>query len=843
MGIWEKGLKIRDITCNHKGGAIMSDSINEKLRLELSRRQFLSSSLAASTAVLMGPSLLSKAFAASGGDRVVLSGDHWGGLRATVKGGRFVEAAPFEKDPFPTSLVKATPDYVYSPARVKYPMVRAGFLKNGHRSDTSERGTGKFVRVSWEKAIDLVAGELKRVKEQYGAASIYGGNPGWRKVGKLHNSVSALSRLLNLHGGCTRGTGDYSTGAGQTILPYVIGNSEVYAQQTVWPVIIESSDLVIIWGADLKTTDGMGWGLPDHGGQVGLAALKKSGKKVIVIDPLRSDTAEYLNAEVIMPRPGSDVAMMLGVAHTLYAEKLHDQDFLDEYTAGFDKFKAYLMGESDGVAKTPQWASALCEVDAGTIKSLARTMAKGRTMIMGGWSIQRADHGEQPYFMIVTLASMLGQIGLPGGGFGLAYHYDGAGSPQSAMPSYGSGLGGLSAGSAPKEMPPTIPVARISDALLNPGQTIDYNGGKVTYPDIKLIYWAGGNPFHHQQDRNKMVKAWQKPETIIVNEMFWTATAKFADIVLPTATTFEQNDIEGLGDYSARFIYPLHKVVDPLFESKPTFDIFATIAERLGYGLKFTEGKSNMDWIQSFYNAALEQAGSKAIKIPDFKTFWESGSYVEFDVPESAKKWVRHAEFREDPLLEPLGTATGKIELYCKALEKMGYDDCPPHATWFEPIEWLGSKKAKQYPLHLLSPHPKDRLHSQANHVASLRKKYAIKDREPIWMSTKDADARGIKHGDLVRVFNDRGEVLAGAYVTDRLRAGVVRLREGGWYDPKEPGKAGSLCKYGHVNVLTIDKGSSKLAQATIAHSALVQVEKFAGAVPQVTAFDPPAGG
>ncbi|MBC8441473.1 MAG: trimethylamine-N-oxide reductase TorA [Deltaproteobacteria bacterium] len=820
----------------------MSQSFEDKMGKELSRRQFLGGTLAAATMALFGPSLLTQAFAAAEGDYEVLSGDHWGGLRAIVKGGRFVEAIPFEKDPFPTSLVKASSDYVYSPSRVKYPMVRAGFLKNGHKSDTSERGTGKFVRVSWEKATKLVASELKRVKEQYGVASIYGGNPGWRKVGKLHNSTAGLGRLLNLNGGCTRGSGDYSTGASQVIMGHVMGNMEVYSQQTVWPVIIESSDLVVMWGSDLINTDRMGWGLPDHGGQVGLEALKKSGKKVVVIDPLRSDTAEYVNADWIAPRPGSDVAMMLGVAHTLYTQKLYDEEFLDEYTVGFDKFKAYLTGESDGQPKTPEWASEICDVDAKIIKTLARTMAKGRTMLMAGWSLQRADHGEQTHWMIVTIASMLGQIGLPGGGFGLAYHYDGAGSPQSPMPSYGAGLGGFSAGSAPKKMPPTIPVARISDALLNPGQKIDFNGGTVTYPDIKLMYWAGGNPLHHQQDRNKLVKAWQKPETIIVHEMFWTATAKYADIVLPTATTFEQDDIEGLGDYSARFIYPLHKVIDPLYESKPTYDIFAAIAEQLGYGQEFTEGKSKMDWIESFYNAAVQQAKSKKINIPDFKTFWEGGSYVEFDIPESAKQWVRHADFREDPLLEPLGTASGKIELYCKAIEKMGYDDCPPHASWQEPVEWLGSKKTAQFPLHLLSSHPKDRLHSQMNNVTSLREKYAIKDREPIWMNTKDAAARGIQHGDIVRVFNDRGEVLAGAYVTDRFRKGVVRLREGGWYDPKEPGKIGSLCKYGHVNVLTIDKGSSKLSQANIANTALVQVKKFTGTVPKVTAFDPPKG-
>lgn len=819
----------------------MSRSFEEKMRTELSRRQFLGTSLAAGTAALLGPSLLTRAFAAQGGNYEVLSGDHWGGLVAKVKDGRFVEALPFEKDPFPNSLVKASCDYVYSPSRIKYPMVRADFLKNGHKSDTSERGTGKFVRVSWEKAIDLVAGELNRVKEQYGAASIYGGNSSWRKVGKLHNSPAGLGRLMNLHGGCTNHSGDYSTGAGQVIMGYVMGNMEVYSQQTTWPVIIEHSNLIVMWGSDLLTTDRMGWGLPDHGGQVGLKALKESGKKVVVIDPFRSETAEYVNAQWIAPRPGADTAMMLGIAHTLYAEKLHDQEFLDEYTVGFDKFKAYLMGESDGQAKTPEWASKLCDVSADVIKELARAMSKNRTMIMAGWSIQRADHGEQPYWMVATIASMLGEIGLPGGGFGMAYHYDGAGSPQSPMPSYGSGLGGLSAGSAPKKMPPTIPVARISDALLNPGKPFEFNGATITYPDIKLMYTVGGNLLHHQQDRNKTVQAWQKPETIIVNEMFWTATAKFADIVLPTATTFEHDDIEGLGDYSARFIYPLHKVIDPLYESKPTFDIFAAIADRMGYGQAYTEGKSNMEWIEGFYNAAVKQAKIKKLNIPDFKTFWEGGSYVEFEVPESNKKWVRHADFREDPWLEPLGTPSGKIELYSKAIEKMGYDDCPPHAAWIEPAEWLGSKKAKQYPLHLLSPHPKDRLHSQMNQVASLRKKYTIQDREPVWMSTADAKERGIQHGDVVRVFNDLGQVLAGAYISDKLRKGVVRLREGGWYDPQEPGKKGSLCKYGDVNVLTLDKGSSRLSHGNIANTALVQIEKFSGKVPGVTAFDPPA--
>ena len=804
----------------------------------LSRRTFLGYSACAGLTALLGPSLLSSAYAA-GGEKSIMTAAHWGAFRAQVKDGKFIKAVPFENDKFPNALVTATPEYVYSPARIKYPMVRKSFLEKGHKSNTADRGKGEFVRVSWEKALELVANELQRVKKEHGNSAIYASSPGWRNLGKMHNSAASVQRLMNLHGGCSRHVGDYSTGASQIIMGYVMGNMEVYSQQSAWPTVIEHSDVVVIWGADPLTTLRMGWAIPDHQGQEWIEKLKASGKRVIVIDPMRSDTATYLNAEQLTPRPNTDVAMMLGIAHTLVTKNLTDEDFLEEYTVGYDKVKAYITGESDGVAKTPEWAAKICGIPAKKIRELAQTITSGRTMLMSGWSMQRADHGEQVHWMLVTLASMIGQIGLPGGGFGLAYHYSGAGTPTATAP----GLPGFGAGKAPANPPASFPVARLTDALLEPGKVIDYNGKKVTLPDLKLIYWAGGNPFHHQQDRNKLVKAWRKPETIIINEMFWTATARFADIVLPACTSFEQNDIERCGDYSSKYIMPMKKVIEPLYESKPTYEIFSMLATRMGYGDDFTEGNTEMDWIKKFYNAAKGQASSKGLTMPDFDTFWEENKQVEFPVSDDANNWVRHADYREDPLLEPLGTASGKIELFSRDIEKMGYDDCPPHAAWIEPIEWLGAEKAKIFPLHLLSPHPKDRVHSQMNSVKSLRKGYTVKDREPVQMSVEDAKARGIKDGDLVRVFNDRGQVLAGAHVTDRLMPGVVRLREGGWYDPLEPGKEGTLCKYGHVNVLTIDKGSSKLAQATIANTALVQIEKYNAKAPKVTVFDAPKNG
>ena len=807
---------------------------NELNGRKLTRRKFISKTGTVSFVTMAAPSFMGRS-QAEAASREVLTGAHWGVMKAKVEGGRFVEAIPFAKDPLPTSLVEYTPDMVYSQSRIRHPMVRAGFLKEGPKSNSGKRGRDAFVQVSWDKALELVASELKRVRATSGPSAIYAGNPGWKSPGKLHSSSAALARLLNLNGGYTPAMGDYSTGAGQVIMSHVMGNMEVYSQQTAWPVVLKESDLIVMWGSDPMTTLKMGWVLPDHYGYAGLKKLKESGKKVISIDPFLSDSAQYLRADWIAPRPNTDTAILLAVAYTLEKEKLHDEKFLKDYTVGFDRFSEYLKGAEDGQEKTPEWAASISGLSAERIRELARQMSSSRTMIMGGWSIQRADHGEQPYWALVTVAAMLGQIGLPGGGFGFSYHYASGGAPScnSAVP------GGFSGGKSPDNMPEGIPVARISDALLHPGESIDFNGHQVTFPDIKLVYWAGGNPFHHQQDRNKMIRAWDKPETVIIQDQFWTASAKFADIVLPISTSFERNDLEMGGDYSTRFLFPMHKAIDPLYESKSDFEVCAAIADRLGYKNQFTEGKNEMDWLRTFYDAAFKQAGAKGIDIPSFSKFWESGVYVEFKKQKNSDAWVRHADFREDPLLEPLGTPSGLIEIYSKTIAKMGYQDCAGHAKWYEPAEWLGSSKSESYPLHLLSPHPADRLHSQANH-SKLREKYSIQGREPVWINDQDASVRGIQNGDVVRVFNERGEVLAGAYVTDRLRPGVVRLREGGWYDPAKPGVSGSLCKYGDVNVLTLDQGASSLSQANIANTALVQIEKFKGTLPEVTAFLPP---
>ncbi|ABC22088.1 trimethylamine-N-oxide reductase (cytochrome c) [Rhodospirillum rubrum F11] len=806
------------------------------------RRTFLKASAAAGALGLVAPSLLSAGVARAAEDGEVLTGSHWGAFRATVKGGKMTAIKPWEKDPHPSHQLTGVMDSIYSPTRIKYPMVRRAFLEKGPGASPETRGAGDFVRVTWDQALDLVAKELTRVRKDHGPTSIFAGSYGWMSPGKLHNCRSLVRRLLNQTGGFVSSSGDYSTGASQVIMPHVMGTLEVYEQPTVWPVVVEHSDLVVFWGADPMTTNQIGWLIPDHGAYVGLKALKESGKKVICIDPVRTETCDYLGAEWIAPKPQTDMAMMLGVAHTLYTEKLHDQSFLDDYTFGFDRFLPYLTGESDKTPKSAEWASAICGIPAEVIKDLARRIVKGRTMLASGWSMQRQHHGEQIHWMLVTLASMVGQIGLPGGGFGLSYHYANGGSPSATGPvlpaiSDGSaavkGAAWLAAGGAA-----SIPVARVVDMLMNPGKEFDFNGTKAIYPDTKLIYWTGGNPFAHHQNRNRMVEAFRKVETFIVHDFQWTATARHADIVLPATTSYERNDIEQIGDYALSSVLAMKKVVEPVFEARSDFDILAAVAERLGTRDAFTEGKDEMGWIKEFYDNALGQAKAKGVTMPDFETFWKGEGVVSFPISDEAKAFVRYSAFREDPLLEPLGTPTGKIEIYSKNIEKMGYDDCPAHPTWMEPVERLDGPGAK-FPLHITTSHPKSRLHSQLCGT-KLRDSYTVAGREPCLINEADAKARGISNGDVVRVFNDRGQILAGAVVTNAIRPGVIRVNEGGWYDPTEPTKPGSLCKYGDVNVLTVDIGTSKLAQGNCGHTAIGDVEKYAEAAPAVTVFAAP---
>ncbi|WP_028358222.1 trimethylamine-N-oxide reductase TorA [Brackiella oedipodis] len=822
------------------------------------RRQFLKN-LAASAAATLVPSYVlgssivqaqeqGAAAAPSGPGRWLMSGAHWGAFRAHVVGDRVVEIKPFEFDKHPTPILDGTLDVIYSASRVRYPMVRLDWYRKRQDSDRSQRGDNRFIRVSWDEALDLVYDELERIQNDYGPWALHIGNVGWRSVGQVHSCGNHMLRAMGMHGHGVGTAGDYSTGAGQVIMPYVLGSTEVYSQGTSWDIILKETETLIFWANDAVKNLQVGWNTETHEAFAYLEKLKQrvaEGKiKVITIDPVKTKTQNFLGCDHIYVNPLTDVAFMLALAHTLYTEKLYDQKFIDTYAIGFEDFTPYLMGKTlDKVEKTPEWAEKICGVKADDIRALARLMAKGRTQLMFGWAIQRQQHGEQPYWMGAILATMLGQIGLPGGGISYSHHYSSVGVNSTGASMPGSFPLNLDTGRTPKHnntdykgYSSVVPVSRVIDALLNPGQKIKYNGSEVTLPPYKMAVFSGCNQWHRQQDRNRMKRAYLQLETVVTVDYNWTATCRFADIVLPACTPYERNDIDAYGSYSNRGIIAMHKLVDPLYHSRSDFEIWRDFARRMNRDIEYCRNMNEMQWVRHLYEECRSENAGKEIEMPPFDEFWKKG-YVLFP---DGDNWVRHADFREDPEVNALGTPSGYIEIYSRRIASFGYEDCPGHPIWMEKTERShGGPGSDKHPLWLQSVHPDTRLHSQTNESEHRRAVYTVQGREPIYMGPEDAKSRGLKSGDLVRVFNDRGQLLAGLVVSDNFPKGVVRIQEGAWYGPTGP-EIGALDTYGDPNTLTIDVGTSQLAQGPSPNTCLVEVELFRGPVPPVTSFGGP---
>ncbi|MDX1432551.1 MAG: molybdopterin guanine dinucleotide-containing S/N-oxide reductase [Gammaproteobacteria bacterium] len=752
---------------------------------------------------------------------------HWGPYSVEKSGDRIVAVHAHEDDPDPSPIGHSLVDAVQHRCRIRRPAIRKGWLEHGPRLDGGGRGDEPFVEVSWDRALDLLAAELRRVKETHGNRAIFGGSYGWASAGRFHHALSQLHRFLKQHGGYTYSVNSYSTAAAQVIIPHVFGMRFLHMidSKTAWPVIAKHSELVVMFGGiPLKNAQVNSGGVGRHVTRDWLHRCRENGVTFVNVSPLRQDAADFLDAQWLAPRPNTDTALMLGLAHTLYIEGLHDAAFLASHCEGFERFLPYLLGETDGVVKDAAWAAAICDVDADAIRALARRMAARRTLITVAWSLQRGDHGEQPYWMAAVLAAMLGQIGLPGGGVGYGY------ASESAVGNPVRRLSGLSLPQGENAVSDFIPVARIADLLLNPGVSFDYNGQKLTYPDIRLVYWCGGNPFHHHQDLNRLVRAWQRPETVVVHEPWWNSLARHADIVLPATTTLERNDIGRASNDN--HVFAMHKALEPVGEARNDYDILAGLAARLGFGERFTEGRDEEAWLRHLYDVFRQQVARERIELPDFDTFWREGA---IELPLHDPDRVLFHDFRQSPERHPLKTPSGRIEIYSETIGSFGYDDCPAHPTWLEPAEWLGGDGAGRFPLHLISNQPSTRLHSQLDLGAtSIAGK--VNGREAVLIHPDDAAARGIGDGDVVRLYNDRGACLAGARVTADVRRGVVVLPTGAWYDPDPESR---LDRHGNPNVLTNDKGTSRLAQGPSAHTTLVDIERLAGDAPAVRIFDP----
>lgn len=687
-----------------------------------------------------------------------INASHWGIMRTVVQGGRITRVKPFEFDYAPSFVLEGLAELPYSEARIHYPMVRESYLKDGPAS-RERRGEDRFVRVSWETALDLAAKEIQRVYDTYGPSGVYGSSYGWKSTGKLNQATVIVNRLLNLMGGFSRRRNSYSQAAHASIMPYVVGTSN--PRMTTYEVILKHTERIVFWACNPLVTADVNAATPLHNHAGYFRALKKKGIKTYSVNPLVTDTAAYMDSEWIAPNPGTDCALMAAMMYELEVTGKADHAFLAKYCSGWEEMKKYLLGEEDGVKKTPEWAAEITGVPAQKIRAFAQDLAAHRTMIMFGYGMQRAQYGEQTSWMVVTLAAVLGQIGLPGGGFGTRYQSASAGSPVSNGPIM-SGLPG-----SPKPVRPVLPwkstkllpVAAITEVLERPGATVDFDG-----------------------------------------------------------------------------LVAMKQVIKPQYESRSDYWIGTQLAKRLGIEEAFTEGRTEMQWIEKFYNDCRNNGARKGIVMPEFKDFWEKG-YLFFEVEEKDREFVSFKTFREDPKANSLGTESGLIQIYSPKLASYGYDDCKGHPSYFEPIEGT-AKATKEYPLAFVSPKSRYRMHSQLDNVNTARRG-SVEEREPVWMNPADAQVRGLKNGDVVLVKCRRGACLCGLQVSDRIKPGVVSIQHGAWFEPENT-PAGRIDVHGNANTIAIDVITSKIARGNVSSTGNVEVSLWKDEVPPVRIFNQP---
>ncbi|GAA9078848.1 molybdopterin guanine dinucleotide-containing S/N-oxide reductase [Helicobacter pylori] len=571
---------------------------------------------------------------------------HFGPFIAKVQNGVVKDIIPQKSDYNPTMMLKAMVDRVYSDSRVKYPCVHKSFLEN-KKNHKELRGREEFVRVSWDVALDLAAKKLKEIPKENIYNASYGG---WGHAGSLHRCHHLAWRFFNTTlGGAIGADGEYGNGAAARINPMIVGDMEVYSQQTTHEEMIKNCKVYVMWGADLFKCNRIDYFVPNHVNDGYYPKYKRAGIKFISIDPIYTETAQAFNAEWIPIRPNTDVALMLGMMHYLYTNNQYDKAFIAKYTDGFDKFLPYLLGESDNAPKTLEWASQITGVSAEKIKELA------------DWAL-------------IVLASMIGQVGLSGGGFGFSMHYG-----ENAQASSGARIVPMIS-QGHNSVKSAIPASRISEAILNPDKEIDFMGKKLKLPKIKMIYNCGADLLGHEADTNELIRALRTLDCVIVHEPWWTPTAKFADIVFASTSTMERDDITFGGSYSKNVVYAMRKVIEPVYESKDDYEIFRQLALRIGGNeteQKFTESKSYMEWIKGLY----EKSDGSTLK--SFDQFWRDG-FVEFEIPENARKFVRHAKFRQDPINNKLDTESGKIQIFSQKCADFKRADFKGHPTWFE---------------------------------------------------------------------------------------------------------------------------------------------------------------
>ena len=700
---------------------------------------------------------------------------------------------------------------IYSPNRLKKPMKRAG-----------NRGEDKWEEITWEEAFDTIASELKRVKETYGNEALWY-HYGSGSTGGNITKRGTWPRLLNTYGGYLGQYGDYSTAQITAAYPYFYG--EWVSSNSLEDA--QFSQLQVMFGNNPLETRMSG------GGELGVVqkVRKDFHIKTIVIDPRYSETALAAGDEWVPLRPGTDAALVAGLIHVMVEEGLHDQDFLDKYCVGFDEdhmpdgvpknnsYLSYIHGKGeDGVEKTPEWAADITGVPADRIRQLAREIAGTKPCaITQGWGPQRNATGENSARAIFLLAAATGNIGIQGGGTGAREGnttlpvkpfplYDGEEPPVTTMISCFNWIDAIDHG---PEMTATNAGVRGKDQL---------------EVGIKLMVVNASNTLTNQHnDLNKTYETLSdtsKCEFIVVIDHQHTDTAKWADILLPSTTNFEEFDmIPGASCGDTGWVIWGQQAIDPLYDTKTGYEMCTEIAKRLGIEDEFTQGRTQDEWRQYLW----EQTKENVPELPSPEELEELGIWRKHaDTP-----FISLKEFREDPEANPVSTDSGKLEIFSKKLYDMNkvweFDDeldrlaaLPEQVLTYE--DWYAARaEGAKYPLQLMGHHYKGRTHSSYANLPRNKEAHPQK----AWINPADAQVRGIENGDLVDVFNDRGRMRIPALVTPRIAPGIVSVPQGAWYDPNTDG----IDEGGCINLLT-KYHPSPLAKGNPANTALVEVEK-----------------
>lgn len=679
---------------------------------------------------------------------------------------------------------------IYDPDRLLHPMKRVG-----------RRGEGRFAQISWDEAIDLIASNLKRIIDIHGNDAVYV-MYGTGDCGAVRGRESA-QRLMNLLGGYLGYYNTYSAACVEYTAPFITGARDTNSYQT-----LRHSKLILMNGFNPAET------VFETNSNYHLARARDAGARIVVIDPRLSETAATFADEWIPIKPSTDTALFVAMAYVIFTEGLHARDFLDTYCVGFDKehmpaevpgslsFADYLLGTTDSIPKTPEWAARITGIPVETIQRLAREYASTKpAQLLQGLGPQRHAYGEQSVRAGITLACITGNLGVLGGGWG-----GGEGATTLALP-----FGYLPTGANP--VTARIPVFAWTQAVARGTEMTEADGlqNGPLRSNIKFIFNLASNTLVNQHaDINRTIELLKDEnlvEFIVASDQIMTPSARFADVVLPSDHSLERNDI-GFPWSGQNYIVFGNKAVDPPGECRHEYWWVSRVAERLGVGKEFTEGKTEEQWLRQI----LAEARAQDPDIPSYEELSSTGYF--------RKGPEEHVAFENeirDPQNHPFKTPSGKIEIFSKTLHDMQHPGIGGTARYIPAWDGPEDPNSSRFPLQCIGPHVKRRTHSTFDENAWMEEV----ELQRMSISEQDATARGIRTGDKVEVFNDRGTLAIEALVTRRIRPGVVSIPQGAWYKPDKDG----VCQRGCINVLT-SQTATPLAHGNAQHTILVEVRR-----------------